>query len=90
MLLLQLFVPRCRSDEQGRVGLGAKEVVQELQRLAVGPLQIVRDEEDGRAGHEDGVDERVEEPLPLLALRQPRRRRKIELTRELGEETSEL
>src|SRR5581483_6836423 len=46
------------------------EVVQEPQRLAIPPLQVVGDEEERPTRRQDRPRGRVEEPRPLIVLRQ--------------------
>ena len=60
MLLVHLLAPRRRHHEQMGCRLDAQEVVEELQRLPVVPVQVVRDEQERPTGHEDRPGDRVE------------------------------
>jgi hypothetical protein len=69
-LAVDLLAARGRRHEQRRVGGAAQQVMDELERLAVGPVQVVGHEQQGGAGAHDGGGERVEQAPALLALGQ--------------------
>src|SRR5262249_10224994 len=66
----------CRGrDEQAGFRLGSQEIVEELQRFAVPPLEVIGYEQERPPGREDRPGDRVEQPLSLLALGQRLRAR---------------
>ena len=76
---------RGRSYEQPRVRLAAQQVVEELERLLIGPMQIVGDEEDRRGGGQERPRDRVEQPLALLVGGQ-----RLRHAGDLGQDAAEL
>ena len=88
---VDLLAPRRRGHEQPRAGLGAHEVVQELERLKVAPLHVVGDQQQRRGGGEERPGDRVEEPLAVLALGQRLGGREVgPLGEQLGQQPREL
>jgi hypothetical protein len=49
-------------------GFDAEQVVEELQRLAVAPLQVVGDKQDRSSRSKQRPSQGIEQPLPLVVL----------------------
>ncbi len=69
-VVLLLFSPHGADDQAVRVGGRAHEVVKPFDRVAVRPLQIVKNEDERRGGSKR-LRERFEESQPLPAFELP-------------------
>lgn len=86
VLRVHILTPGRRRHEQPGFRFSAEQVVEEVQRLAIAPLEVVGNEEEwGPRRGGDSIDG-VEESLPLVTLRQRLRPRQA---RHRGEEFGE-
>ena len=83
---VEVLTAGARGHQETRPGFGAQQVVNDLERLDVAPLNVLDNEQQRHSGPEDRPGRRREQPLALLVLGQrPRRRKPGHLGGQLGE-----
>jgi hypothetical protein len=88
---VQLLGPDGRHDQQRGLGPGAEEVVEELEGLPVGPVEVVGDQQERAGGGQHGPGEGLEQQPSLVAVGRWRGVREVGGGRaELGQEADEL
>ena len=88
---VELLRTRGPEDEQARVGIEPGEEMEPLEGLAVAPLQVVDEEEQGRRSREHRPGQALEEAQPVAELRHGRGPRQVRLGgQQLGQDPRDL